>query len=299
MNRAARLHAGRGFAAFGRPAFASELLDAFMREDAGAEHILLFHHGSTDPAIAETLRSAAAARGASFTAVAFERGADPDQVAAMDALPSECLTLVYADLRKMVSDRLDARRSHVRRKKARKKVVVDLLPYEVFPWRVFFPFAAVDKHLLGYAHSYALEQDYDKFLDGLNDQNPCDAELVASKTWTVAFVEAPAFFVARPEVVVIEASKSDHAEYARVRDALFDSEKAITGVKSKLTKWIQKRYPTRTVKTDPKWIYASPDRIVRTDLPFDRWLVDDAFGIMDHTDRLLALYAERQREADA
>ena len=299
MSRDERLLALSGFVVFTRRVpFAASILSRYLELDPTIAHVVYApHHVATSPELDDQITRVTAERGVSLLVTPFDRCADPAVVAAVAALPADRLAIVTADLRRMVADRLDPRRTHLRRHRARKKIVIDRLPYEVAPWRTFFPFATVDRHLLGYNHSYAIEREYEKHLDGRREDNPCDARLLAEATWRAAFVDEPGYFDRRPEVVTLAASAADHAEYARVRDALFDGEKTITAVKTKLSKWIQARYPARTVPLDLRRVYDALDRIVATDLPFDRWLVGEIAAIQDHTDALLGHYVRLQQEA--
>lgn len=294
-----RLLAGRGFAVFARDArFSAGVVERYLRLDREVKHLVLVHHADTNPVIAERLGRACAELHVAFRPVLWSEYGDPGNVAHVGALPSSSLAFVSADHHKTVHDRLDPRRGYIRRKAARKKVALDSVPYEVHPWRVFFPFAFFDRDLLGYHHSYALEQDHEKHLDDPATEDPCAPARIAALTWKAAVVDGRPAFERRPAAVELAASKVDHEEYARVRDVLFDAEKSISGVKAKLSHWIQDRYPDRTVPTDLKRVYAPGfDRIVATDLPFDRWLVREIHTLMDHTDELLRLYAEHQREA--
>ncbi len=298
MSRDDRLLAGHGFAVFSRdPSFAARTVARYLELDPAAKHVVYIHHPGTSPTLTEGLRVEAEARGAVFQPVAWAEYGAPANVRAVAALPPEHLVFVSADHHLSVHDRLDKRRGYIRRKGARKKIAIDAVPFEVFPWRVYFPFAFFDTGILGYHHSYAIEQDYERFLDGALTDNPCAPTTIAAKTWRHAVVDQPAFFVRRPSVRVIRASEKHRAEYARVRDKLFDGEKSIASVKSKLGAWIQERYPDREIP-DLKRLYSEDvSRIVRTDLPFDQWLVGEIHDLMKQTDELLGLYDWHQREA--
>jgi hypothetical protein len=305
MGRDARLLAGPGFAVFTtRPSFAVAVVDRYLTLDPAVRDVVLIHHASsaTSPPLCAPadLANLVTARGARIHLAPWERYGEPERVRAIADLPSEGLAFVSLDHRKTLGDRLDPRRSYVRRKRALKKIVIDTLPYEVTPWRSYFPFAFCNRDLLGYHHSYALEQDYERFLDGGLPENPCDAHRLADMTWPAAVVDAPAYFTARPEVRLLQATPEDVAAYAAHRDHLFATEKSIASVKAKLSAWIQDRYPERSIPVDLRRVYKpgfADAPLVHTDLPFDRWLAGEITGLMDHTDRMLARYVERQREA--
>lgn len=293
-----RLLAGRGFAVFAREAsFQAGVVERYLGLDREVKHLVLVYHADTDPLLVERLALVCVELHVGFRPVLWSDYGHPSNVAHVGALPSAGLVFVSADHHKTVHDRLDPRRGYIRRKAARKKVSLDTVPYEVHPWRVFFPFAFFDRDMLGYHHSYALEQDYEKHLDDPATEDPCAPARIAAKTWRAAVVDGQPVFGRRPTVEEVDATQADHVEYTRVRDTLFDTEKSITGVKAKLARWIQDRYPMRSLPTDMKRLYARDlDRLVVTDLPFDAWLVREAFALMDHTDELLRLYAEHQRE---
>lgn len=299
MGRDDRLLAGHGFAVFSRsPTFAAETVARYLLADREVRHVVYIHHPATSPTLTEGVREAAAAVGAVFQPVAWAEYGKPANVRAVGELPPEHLAFVSADHHLSVHDRLDKRRAYIRRKGARKKIAIDTIPYEALPWRVYFPFAFFDTGLLGYHHSYALEQDYERYLDGQLTDNPCDAARIAAKTWASAVVDSPVCFPRHPSTRVVAATAQHHKEYERVRDGFFESEKSIAVVKSKLAAWIQERYPERDVPTDLKRVYdPSFTRIVRTDLPFDRWLSDEIHGLLRHSDELMRLYEWHQREA--
>lgn len=299
MSRDARLLNGRGFVVLSRrPAFIEATIGRYLALDPQATHVVLVHHDDTDPeTLAGVIRAAGAAVGVEVHPVRWADYGAPDNVRRVAALPSERLVFVSVDHRRTLADRLDPRRGYIRRTAARKKIVVDAVPYEVAPWRTFFPFAFFDRDLLGYHHSYALEQDYERFLDGGLADNPCDAGRLVEKTWPAAIVDEPAYFTTRPTVTWLPASPADRVAYLLERDKLFDSEKSIASVKAKLSRWIQGRYPTRALPIDLKRCYGTLPSIVATDLPFDRWQVGEVLGLMNHTDAMLRGYVERQRAA--
>lgn len=300
MSRADRLRAGAGFAVFTRhPAFAAELVGGCLAGDPALEHVVCVPHETTAPALVAAIGGAVRGAGRAFDLIPFEAYGAPATIHRIGQVPAERLAIVVLDLRRMVSDRLDLRLQYLyTRHRARKKIIIDLVPYESMPWRIFFPFGVFNRHLLAFNHSYAIEQDYDKYLDGFTQTNPCEAALVAGKTAVAAFVDEDAFFQRRPTFVEVPARPADHAAYAARRDELFATAKSITTVKAQLGKWIQQRYPARTISPDLKRVYA-PDlaEIVATDLPFDRWIVREIGGLMDHTDAIYAHYMRFQQEA--
>lgn len=302
MSRSDRLLAGPGFAVFTRrPTFAGAVLGSYLAEDDGVRDVLLVPNAATTPEMLSEVVSTVRELAVPLTIIPWERYGEPANVRAVDELRSEGLAIVLMDQRRTVADRLDVRRGYMRRKAARKRVVVDAIPYEVAPWRVYFPFAFFDRSLLGYHHSYAVEQDYERYLDGGLAENPCDPARVVEKTWRAAVVDdvdGGRFFPAPIRVDPIPATPEHHAEYARARDGLFESEKSIASVKAKLAKWIQTRYPARSIPHDLKRVYEPGFTAVRpTDLPFDLWLTNEILGLVDHTNRLLTGYVQKQREA--
>jgi hypothetical protein len=150
-----RLTAGRGFAAFGPPSFTGGVVARYLRLDREVRHLVLVHHADTAPALVETIGAACAEHRVAFRPVPWAEYGDPSNVAHVGALPPSGLVFVSADHHKSVRDRLDPRRGYIRRKTARRKIALDTIPYEVAPWRVFFPFGFFDRDLMGYHHSRA------------------------------------------------------------------------------------------------------------------------------------------------
>ncbi len=293
-----RLLAGHGFAVFSRStSFSAGVVARCLELDPEVRNVVLIHHASTAAALVDGIREAALRSGVAVRMIAWAEYGEPSNVRAVAELPEEGLVFVSLDHHLTVRDRLDRRRSYIRRRTARRKVAVDTVLYEAQPWRVYFPFGFFDTGLLGYHHSYAIEQDHERFLDGQLEENPCAPERIAAKTWRHAVVDPDVAFGRRPTVRVLAASNTHQSEYVSMRDRLFDTEKSIAAVKRKLSDWIQKRYPQRAIPLDLKQVYAGVDEIVRTDLPFDRWLADEVFGLMDHTDDLVRHYIQHQREA--
>jgi len=299
VTRVDRMLAGSGFAIFTqRPTFTFETLDAYFRADPSISHVLYVPNAATHVQTTDAIERLARAHNLIVSVSPWETYGTPANVASVAALPSDSLAIILADQRRTIGNRLDVRRGYMRRKAARKRIVVDVLPYEVAPWRVYFPFAFFDRSLLGYHHSYAIEQDYDRWLDGGLPQNPCDAERIASLTWKGAIVDRqirglPTFFAK-----MLLVSAEHHAEYAAFRDGLFASEKSITSVKTKLARWITERYPGRTIPHDMRHLYGRAEhRFVRTDLPFDEWLSLEVDSLVTHTNRLLDAYLRHQSKA--
>lgn len=278
----------------GSDSFAAATLGGNLHRDV--RRALLIPNAATRPSLLVAMHETLASRGVEVIEKPWEAYGQPDNVRAVEELDSSGLAMVLLDQRRTVANRLDKRRGYMRRKRALQRVVIDVVPYEVLPWRAFFPFAFFDRSLLGYHHSYALEQDYERYLDGALSENPCAAERLVERTRHSAFVDSARFFMRRPKVATIGASPQHHDDYARVRGELFERETSILAVKRKLAAWIQERYPARDVPLDLKRVYkADFKRLVHTDLPFDRWLADEIKSLMDHTDLMFELYAESGR----
>lgn len=299
MSRLDRMLAGPGFAVFTqRPTFTFEVLAAYFRANRNISHVLYVPNAATHVQTTDAIECIARDCNLIVSVSPWEAYGTPANVAAVEALPSDSLAIILADQRRTIGNRLDVRRGYMRRKAARKRIVVDVLPYEVAPWRTYFPFAFFDRGLLGYHHSYAIEQDYERWLNGGIAQNPCAAERLAGLTWKGAIVDETLSGLLPVGTTTLRASTEHHAEYAAFRDHLFENEKSIASVKAKLARWIDERYPERSIPHDMKAVYSSSFKgIVRTDLPFDVWLANEIGNLVNHTNALLAHYLEHQRNA--
>lgn len=281
-----------GFAIFSRNTeYVLRTLASYFAEDTSVRCVVLITHPETDEALTGGLGRLLHERGIPIQVIPWETYGQPEIVRTVSDIDGDGLVFVSTEHHRTVRNRLDPRRGYVRRKAARKKIAIDSIPYEVMPWRIYFPFAFFDTGLLGYHHSYAIEQDYERFLDGGLSENPCAVDRIVDKTAHVAFADR-LLFERRPEEFLIQVPVREHEAYAMERDHLFASEKTITGVKTKLHKWIQARHPERAIPLDLRDVYdpAKVARIVRTDLLFDQWLAREAHALMDHTDGLLWSY---------
>lgn len=281
-----------GFAVFSKNTeYVLRTLTSYFAEDTSVRCVVLITHPETDAALTGGLGRLLRDRGIPIQVIPWETYGQPEVVRLVSGIASEGLVFVSTEHHRTVRDRLDPRRGYVRRKAARKKIVIDSIPYEVMPWRIYFPFAFFDTGLLGYHHSYAIEQDYERFLDGGLLENPCGVERIVDKTAHVAFADQM-LFEKRPDEFLIQVPAREHEAYTVERDALFAKEKTIASVKSKLSKWIQARHPERRIPLDLRDVYdpAKVERIVRTDLLFDQWLSREIHALMDHTDGLLWSY---------
>lgn len=285
---------GRGFAVVGRPAYAAGVLRDYLRVDrAHVENVVVVHHADANSALTDGIAACCRELHLNVRFVEWARYGDPGNVAQIDALDPKWLAFISLDHHKSVRDRLDVRRSYIRRKPARKKIAVDSIPYEVQPWKLFFLVAFFDRDLMRYHHSYAIEQEHERFLDGLTTENPCAVERLAALTERAVWSDGLSPWAGPLSIERIEASSSDHAAYAAYRDELFEKEKSIAGVKAKLARWIASRYPARRLPNDLKAIYQARDNgYVATDLPYDQWIVSEIAALVDHTEQLMRRWAE-------
>lgn len=291
---------GRGFAVFSRnEEFIGKVFSHYLRiEQAPLQHVVIIHHPTTTPSLVESFAERAREASLFPLPVPWAEYGRPNIVAQISDLPGESLVFVSLDHQESVRDRLDVRRGYVRRKEAKKKIAVSPIPYEVQPWRVYFPFAFFDRDFMGYHHSYALEQDYEKFLNGLNENNPCEAGRIAALTKRAAITDGVPVFPELPPVRILTTSTEEQAEYAKVRDQLFDTEKTFPLLKSKLNHWIQVRHRDRCVPTQLHRVYHDfPAEIVITDLPFDRWLHQEFVSLVTHTNQLIGLWRDGLEDA--
>lgn len=116
------------------------------------------------------------------------------------------------------------------------KLVIEEHPFlgksDVF-W-VYFPYSFVDKHLLGYPHSYAFRDS--------TEPDAFDVVRLAGKVRGVTTNHVPFIFDSDIHTIHVKLSDAEHAEYAKLKDHLFDTEPTPRAIIRKLKAFVDTTY---------------------------------------------------------
>ncbi len=222
-----------------------------------------------------------------FYKISFEDYGNSENIEKMKAFDESKLLMIVFDISHMLSNRLDFRLDQIQvRQRARAKIVIEEFPYFVRPWQFYFPYSLLDKTLLGYNHSYAIEGEYKKYKDVLRG-NPCAVEIIGQQVAPVTFIDYEKVFPVLPEIIEEKASEKLRADYEFYKLNLFQTETAPASLLRKLDKFVQTQMPCRRVPFNLKEIYQPNfSRVVKTDLPLDNYLAAEMLELMAHSNEL-------------
>lgn len=276
-----------GFVCFNRNfEFALSKIKWFLASVTEIEQIVAVYSAKqTNPFFLAALQNAIKTQ--EFYRVSFEDYANSENIEQMKAFDESKLLLIVFDISQMLGNRLDFRLDQIQvRQRARAKIVVEEFPYLVRPWQIYFPFSLLDKTLLGYNHSYAIEGEYKKYKDGLRT-DPCAVKIIGEQIKPVTFIDYDRVFPVFPEIIEEQVSGNMRGEYETYKLALFETETGPAALLRKLDKFVQTLLPSRRVPFNLKKIYQ-PDfkRVVKTDLPLDNYLVAEMLEVMNHSNDL-------------
>jgi len=185
--------------------------------------------------------------------------------------------MIIKDLRFM-EKRLDTRLKLLQGKhRCYKKIIIDAYPYWVNKYRIYYPYSFFDKRLLGYKHSYAIEQDINHYDEDDSLPNPFIIDEIVSKIAPATFINYSKLFKFNIIEHVHEVTKEQLQGYEDLKDELFilyeagkiGDKKLIT----QLQKYAKSILPEYSILIDLKKIYALKDEneyhVHRTDLNID------------------------------
>jgi hypothetical protein len=216
--------------------------------------------------------------GKRVVSVPFEFYNKIENASSVESLDLSRTVMVIKDLRYMIK-RLDERLSMMQIKHScYKKVVIDTMPFYVDVWKYYFPFSFFDKTLLGYSHSYAFEADIRNHDSGVLGFDPCDAAMLAKKTYGSTFINYRKFF--NFEIVVEEyrVTEEEQKKYDALKEDLFIAKKTIKPIISGLYKYSSSLVPGHNLPLDLKAVYewSLPEKkILKTNLKVDNYLYSE------------------------
>ncbi|MDD2286493.1 MAG: hypothetical protein PHQ11_13975 [Paludibacter sp.] len=207
----------------------------------------------------------------------FEEYNKIEYAGAVEQLDLNKTLMIIKDLRFM-EKRLDTRLKLIQGKhKCYKKIVIDAYPYWVNKYKIYYPYSFFDKRLLGYKHSYAIEQDINHYEEDDSFPNPFDIGEIVQKITPATFINYSKLFKFVIIEHVHEVTKEQLQGYEDLKDELFILyEAGKIGDKklvSQLQKYAKSILPEYSIPTDLKKVYQMKDEpeihVHRTDLNVD------------------------------
>ncbi len=173
-----------------------------------------------------------------------------------------------------------------------KRYSVDIAPYIGPLWRLWPHFSLAGVEFGGYTYSYLLESHYNAFLEGVREGNPLSLEAIRRFAAGHVRVDYDRYF-SEPTVTVIETLPAVHQEYQSLKARLFEGCSTIGPIMKGLSDFARAACPERRIPQEHK-IFETPDsvRIVRTDLPIDRYLTDRLLDKMTEVNRVVEVLQE-------
>jgi hypothetical protein len=226
--------------------------------------------------------------------VRFRDYNDSTNVGYMSSIDFSDTLLIVHEMENMLGNRLDKGLDKIQvRHKIKYKIVIQRAPYIVDPWRFYFPYSCFDKSLLGYAHSYAIERDYNKYLEG-DLSNPCNPVKIGKSCAPYTLIDYEDFFANIPTFEIIKVSEGIKSDYNRLKASLFENHSTIIPIMRELYDFARSSILFHNLPINFKKIYTDIGfNFICSDLPIDTYLANNIANIISHTNLLTrTLYAE-------
>ena len=265
-----------------------EILDKFF-VDPAIESIIFVYSQKNDISSVYADKLIGYKKG--LVVVPFEDYNKIEYASLVEALDLTKTVMVIKDLRFMLK-RLDERLSMMQIKHScYKKIVIDIVPYVVDMWKIYFPYSFFDKTLLGYSHSYAVEAAARNYEMDNTLKNPYDTVDIAERVKKVTFINYREFFTFKLLFKEYKVTVEELAEYERLRDSLFDTESSIKRILSKLHKYASSLVAGYSVPFNLNNIYKweGEVEVIRTDLKIDDYLCSEIVKLINNTNTLVGL----------
>ena len=277
-----------GFAVFSNDIqYEFKILDNFFVSDPAIESIIFVYSQKNDISLVYIDKLVEYKK--DLVVVPFEDYNKIEYASLVEALDLTKTVMVIKDLRFMLK-RLDERLSMMQIKHScYKKIVIDIVPYVVDMWKIYFPYSFFDKTLLGYSHSYAVEAAARNYEMDDTLKNPYDTVDIAKRVKGATFINYSKFFTFKLSFKVYKVTHEELAEYERLRDSLFDTESSIKRVLLKLHKYASSLVPGYNVPFNLNKVYdwKGDVEICRTDLKVDDYLCSEVIKLIDSTNTLV------------
>lgn len=215
--------------------------------------------------------------------------------------------LVVVGLSDMIrpSNRCDIRFEYMYNfSKYKYKFVIDEVPFKEEKWRIWYPYSVFNPDLIGYPHSYAIETDYQNYIDSkyredenLEDPIPVDELISKTKNYTEIYYKK--YFDFDLEFNIYQANMPERAEYERIKKELFEKEKTPHKIIKKLHEYAQSIYPSHNLIRRLKKIYKINSSLDNdtlfekpkvtfnmTDLNVDKYLKSELERLVNETNQI-------------
>ncbi len=176
------------------------------------------------------------------------------------------------------------------------KIVIDMLPFRVDPWRIWFIFGAVGEKYLDYTYSYIAETHYKAYIEEQRKLNPFSLETIIKQGRNLIISDYKKYF---KSVIIAEVPMSEevHEEYKQKKEECFDKGTSISSIIKCLSNYVQNKYPKRKIPSKASIFNNRNIRIVKTDLKVDDFLVSELLDRINLTNNILeAFYVGRIQE---
>jgi hypothetical protein len=184
---------------------------------------------------------------------------------------------------------------------------IDRVPFVCQPWRIFFHFFISGLFFDEYSYSYALQHDYERYLDNDSDINPLAIEKIINISKDYVYIDYKNFFT-NIRISTVKISPEIKEQYQNLKKDLFEKEDSINRIILKLSNFAQDNCVKRNIPSVSSFfdtfLYSSSDslleqslHIVKTDLKIDDYLCNNLTEISTFTNNLTnELYKNANRK---
>lgn len=193
-------------------------------------------------------------------------------------------TMVVVGLSRLMSpsNRVCLGRALLRPRPGIERISVDDVLFVSEPWRAWWHFRAVGADApWRLTDSFLAETRWRTALE-TGAPDPFSADAIVSAARGMAVAPDP-FRFPTVEVEVRPVSAEVRAEYAREKELAFEHERTVAAIVRRLSSVAQGAEPKRSIPSTASLWRRPPERIVRTDLPVDEWLVGQLLDRMATT----------------
>jgi uncharacterized protein YhbP (UPF0306 family) len=118
--------------------------------------------------------------------------------------------------------------------KKENKYIVDIVPFTLDIVYLYTTYVYMSRAILGHAHWYAFRENYSEQLEDGTIVSGHDHKLLAKKIMGITEIDYPQFLLENREIVSIISTKEEAEQYQAKKDELFDKEKSIVRIITRL-----------------------------------------------------------------
>jgi hypothetical protein len=201
---------------------------------------------------------------------------------------SEENILIVIGLSEMIrpSNRCDIRFEYMYNwERYKNKFVIDVVPFLIEKWRIWYPYGVIKFNAFNYPHSYAMESSIRNYQEYRVDEDPISIDFILSEIMDLTVIDYEKYFDFKIDFVEIKTSIEQKNKYEELKEDLFNKHNTIKPILKGLSDYSSSLFNEYNLIRDLNKFYKIKEDTIfyMTDLKIDQYFKNEILRLYSDT----------------